>query len=108
MERRVYRSLDRPVAFFGVRGRYTTWLAMGLGGDLVLSLVVGMMTVGMIGVVLFVAGAIAIYLYIISFQERMSDRELDRKLNGRRLASCIRRKPVCIRRILSEGNDRKY
>lgn len=73
-----------------------------------MSLVVGMMTVGMIGVVLFVAGAIAIYLYIISFQERMSDRELDRKLNGRRLASCIRRKPVCIRRILSEGNERKY
>lgn len=107
MERKVYRSLDRPVAFFGIRGRYTTWAVVGLMGDLAVSLLIGACTVGMIGLVCFLAVAIGVYLYILSIQERMSDRELERKMNSRRLATCIKRPPLAVRRFLTPYENKK-
>lgn len=90
MERKVYRSLDRPSAFFGVRGRYVTWMAMGLAVDLIVAFIVAAMTVGFIGIVTFIGIGFGLYMYVISAQEKLSDRELDKKLDSRRLASCIR------------------
>lgn len=107
MERKVYRSLDRPVAFFGIRGRYMSWVVIGLVVDLVLSFIIGALTVGIIGFICFLGLAIGIYLYVISFQERMSDRELEKKMNSRRIATCIKRSPQTVRRILTSYEDKK-
>ena len=41
MRRRVYRSLDRPAAFFGIRGRFMWVMALGAALALVVGLVAG-------------------------------------------------------------------
>lgn len=102
MNRKVYRSLDKPTAFFGIRGRYTTWLAMMIGVVIVLALFVAQLTVGFIGWVTLGIGAVASYLFIIGYQERVSDRELDKIMDSKRLKSCIRRTPGPIRQIWKE------
>lgn len=102
MRRKVYRALDRPSAFFGIRGRYTTWLAMLLGVALVLAFFVAALTVRIVGYITFGAGAVAAYLYIISLQERLSDRQLDKRMDARRIPSCVRRTPGPVRRLWSE------
>lgn len=93
MERKVYRSLDKPQSFFGIRGRYTTWMAVALIGLLVVSFLIASFTVSYIGFIVFGCGALVCYLYVISTQDKLSDRAMTRRMNGSRLASCIRRQP---------------
>lgn len=99
MHRKVYRSLDKPTAFFGIRGRYTTWLGMLAGVAAILGLFIGKLTVGFIGWITFGVGAVGAYLFIISYQERVSDRELDKIMDSKRFTSCIRRSPGPIRNM---------
>lgn len=101
MRRKVYRSLDRPQAFFGIRGRYTTWMGMWLGIMFVAALLVGSMTVGFIGFIVFGAGAVVGYLYVINIQERISDRQMDKKMDARKFPTCVKRPPGPLRRMWS-------
>lgn len=104
MEYKVYKSLDKPSAFFGIRGRFSIWMAMGLAVDLFISFVVGTVIVGMLGVVVFVALALVIYMYILSVQGRLTPRQLTKKMDSRKFVSCIRLKPVSVYSMLS-GKD---
>ena len=98
----VFRSLDKPAAFFGIRGRFMMWMVMGLGVDLMVSFVVGVMTAGLLGVITFVALALVVYMYILTLQGHLSPRQLTKSLDCRRFATCIRVRPVPFRRMLSE------
>ena len=66
---------------------------MALGVIAVLALFVGSMTVTFVGFIIFGAGAVGAYMYVISFQERVSDRQLEKMLDSKRFVSCITRSP---------------
>lgn len=93
MQLRVYRSLDRPSAFFGIRGRYQSLVLYALVADLVVSFFAGQWTNGLIGVLVFVAVGAVIYLGAIYVQGMYSDRTLFRLLSSRRLPGYIRVRP---------------
>lgn len=95
----VYRSLDRPSAFFGIRGRFITLM----GGLLVVSVLaaffIGAMTVSAIGFVTFGIGAVGSYIYVMSLQGNSSDRAFSMRMNARRYARYVRTPAGAFRRI---------
>lgn len=86
----VYRSLDKPAAFFGIRGRFTAWFAVILAGVLLLALVAGAMTDTIVGVVAFIAGGGSAYLFVMGLQGKTSDRTFSLRMNSRRYVQYVR------------------
>ena len=86
----VYRSLDKPSAFFGIRGRFTSWMLGIVVVLLFLALIVGALTRAIVGIVIFVAGVAAAYAYILNLQGKSSDRAFTMKLNSRRYPRYVR------------------
>lgn len=95
----LYRSLDRPSAFFGIRGRFKTWFGIGLSGGLFLALFVGTSSQGFYGfLALFVYAGIE-YGIIMALQDRFSDRQLTLRMNSRRYVKFIKYPPFAIRHL---------
>jgi hypothetical protein len=105
MRCKVYRSLDRPQAFFGIKGRYLMWFLLLAGADLALALAVGLATAGVFGFVLFVIGAVAAYILVMALQDKASDREFSIRLDARRYPRFYRVSPAPFREMLSIHNN---
>ena len=100
MKYRVWRSLDRPSSFFGIRGKFAyVFLAFAAAGAM-LSAAVGNLTNGLVGMIAFGCSCVAGYMAIISIQGRMSDRGLARFLASRRTPRSIHMLPRGIRSYL--------
>lgn len=95
----LYRSLDRPSAFFGIRGRFITWYGFILGGILFVAAFVGSFTGSFFGFLTFFGGAAAGYGFILSLQSKYSDRMLSMKFNSKRYAHFFRVPPYAFRHI---------
>lgn len=99
MKRRVYRSLDRPATVFGIRGRFL-WVAAVL---LALALILGLVTgraAGMLagfGVGLLAAGGA--YLYTLSLQSRIEEKDLVKLIVRRSYPTLYRVRPKHIRNL---------
>lgn len=93
MKCKVYRSLDKPSSFFGLRGRFITCCAIGVALSLALAVVVGTVTVSLIGTAVFFLGSAGSYLFAISLQGKMSERTFGRKLLSKRFPDYIRLRP---------------
>ena len=101
MKYRVWRSLDRPSSFFGIRGKFAyVFLAFAAAGAMV-SMVIGNMTGGITGMLAFACCCcIADYMLVTSLQGKMSDRGLARFLAYRRTPRSIHMLPRSIRSYL--------
>lgn len=104
----VYRSLDKPSAFFGIRGRFTSWIAILLAVDLLVAFIVGIMTVSIVGIGFFLIGAVVAYLYIMSLQGKQSDRAFAMKMNSKKYPRYVRTPPGAMRHIWREGRGMRY
>lgn len=91
---RTYRSLDRSIQFFGIKGRFLLPMGILAGASLALSVIVGIATMGIIGIaaflILFFAGAAV----VISIQGRISEKNLFNKLAMTRCPQYIHVKPI--------------
>lgn len=90
MQRKTYRSLDKPSAFFGIRGRFKLVLGVLAGASLFPAILTGSSfgsTGGFIVFGLCVAGA---YFFVMGLQAKSSDREFFKRLSSRRYARFIR------------------
>lgn len=100
MKYRVWRSLDRPSAFFGIRGRFA-YVFLGIAGaGALLSLAVGSMTGSFLGMAAFAAACVGDYLLVLSLQGKMTDRGLSRRTASRKTPRCVRMQPRSIRSYL--------
>lgn len=95
----VFRSLDRPSSFLGIKGRFIIFIPIGS----VLFGLVGMVLsffikVDMIGVGFFLGGAVIGYIASLVLQARMSVRQLSRFMASRRYVNFV---TVRSRRIIS-------
>ena len=75
MKRRVYRSLDRPAAFFGIRGRFMWVMAPGL------------------------VGAVAAYLLTLSLQSRIDEKDIWKRIVRKGYPSLYKVRPKHVRNI---------
>ncbi len=99
MRRELYRSLDRPSAFFGIRGRFKTWFAILLGISLFVALMVSSMTEGFFGYIAFFIAAGVSYGFILMMQDKGTDRELTIKMNSHRYVKFIKVPPFAVRHL---------
>ena len=106
MKSKVYRALDRPQVFFGVKGRFITWYLVLAGAVLMLSVAVGIATAGVFGFVLFILGAAGAYVLIMVLQDKSSDREFSIRLHARKYPRFYRLRPQPFRSML-DGQDRR-
>lgn len=99
MERPVYHSLDKPSAFFGIRGRFTSWMVGILLVVGVVALVVGTMSSTFVGIIVFVAGAVGVYVWIMSLQGKESDRAFSMRINSKKYVRYVRTPPGAARHM---------
>lgn len=99
MKRRVYRSLDRPAAFFGIRGRFLWVAAIGGAMALIVGLVVGRVTSMLIGGGAGLLSAGAAYLGTLSLQSRIEEKDLFKMIVKRSYPALYRVPPKHIRNI---------
>ena len=89
MRCRVYRNLDRPFTFLGVKGRYIPVALVGLLGIVVAAVIVGSIAgtfAGLSSAVVLGAGG---YLSLTEIQQRFGEKALSRFMAGRRLPRFI-------------------
>lgn len=89
----VYRSLDKPSSFFGIKGRFMTWMGLLLVADLFLAFIIGAFLGTLFAFAIFVIGAVAAYLFVMSLQGKSSDRAFSLKMNARRYPRYVRTPP---------------
>lgn len=100
MKYRVWRSLDCPSAFFGIRGRFSTVFLGIAGAGLMVALTVGSCTNSLIGMLTFGLCCIGAYSAVMSLQGRMTERGLARWMSSRRIPRAVRLMPKSIRSYL--------
>lgn len=71
----VYKSLDKPSSLFGLKGSYFFYAAGGAVAGAMLALIVGAITNGLIGMLLFIALLAVDYAVIMGIQTKYSERE---------------------------------
>lgn len=89
MRCRVYRNLDRPFTFLGVKGRYIPVALVGLLGIVVTAIIVGSFAgtfAGLSSAVVLCAGG---YLALTEIQQRFGEKALSRRMAGMRLPKFI-------------------
>ena len=100
MKYRVWRSLDRPSSFFGVRGKFAyIFLALAAAGGM-LSFVIGGATNSLVGMIAFACACVGDYMLVISLQGKMSERSLARYLASRRTPKFLKMSARSIRSSL--------
>lgn len=99
MKRRVYRSLDHPATFFGIRGRFM--VVMGLGGALalILGLVVGQLTSMLLGFGVILVIAVIFYFVTLSLQSKVDEKDIWKIVARRGYPELYRMRPKHIRNI---------
>ena len=99
MKTSFYRSLDRPINIFGLRGRWVTLFLYSLGGCLVLAFIIGiMMGVGM-GFSVFIVGGVAAFFGCLVLQAKTPARRLEKVKVSSRLRRAVYRRETLTRII---------
>ena len=103
MKLKVYRSLDRPAAFFGIKGRYQSLALYAFATDLAVSFLLARATNGLLGVMAFILLGGLIYVGTLYLQDRNSERALTRLLASRHLPGFIKTRPMRISSLLKQS-----
>lgn len=99
MKRKVYRSLDRPSSFFGIRGRFMlVMLAMTVAG-LVPAVVVGRLTSMIFGFGALLLVAVAAYFVTTSLQAKIDEKDILKVIVRKRFPDVYRVRTKSLRNI---------
>lgn len=90
---RVWRALDQPSSFFGIKGRFMTLFLLIAAGAATVAICLGSSFGSMVGLFIFGALAFCDYMLILSIQAKLSDKAFSRLLSKRRLTGYIKITP---------------
>ncbi len=105
MEVNFFRSLDRPVDIFGVKGRWLTVFLVFAGLGVALAFIAGSLFGSGAGVATALTGLFGSFLVCLSSQEKMPHRRLARSRCASMLPSHVTRRETLCRVLL---RDRAY
>ena len=97
MQRRVYRSLDRPATVFGIRGRFLLVMALGGAIALVVGLVVGGLTSMILGFGAGLLCCMGAYFFTVSLQSRIDEKDIWKRIVRRGFPTLYVMRPKHIR-----------
>ena len=89
----MWRSLDQPSAFFGIKGRFMTLFIIIGAAAAVVAIVMGSSYGRKIGMLIVATLLFCDYLFILSIQSKRSDKEFSRMISSRSLPRFIRVTP---------------
>lgn len=95
----VYRSLDKPDAFFGMRGRFKMWFAAIAAFVVLFGFIVGGMTDSLVGVIFVIAGTALDYVFVLSLQGKSSEREFAIRMQAQKVSRFIRVPAMAFRHL---------
>lgn len=98
---RVWRALDQPASFFGIKGRFMTLFVIIAGAAAVIALTAGGSYGTMLGMVIFGALVFCDYMFILSIQAKMSDKEFSRLISRSGLIRFVKVTPDSIQSHLN-------
>ena len=90
---RVWRALDQPSSFFGIKGRFMTLFLLIAAGAATVAICLGSSFGSMAGLFIFGALAFCDYMLTLSIQAKLSDKAFSRLLSKRRLTGYIKITP---------------
>lgn len=93
---RVWRALDQPSAFFGIKGRFMVLFLIIAGASLIIGLSVGSVTGSLLGLIVIGILLFCDYMLILSIQGRMSDGEFSRMISKSGIPRFIKVNPGSI------------
>lgn len=99
MRRRVYRSLDRPATFFGIRGRFILVLGAGAGAAVCIGIIVGSMTSMLFGFGALLLVMVIAYFFTTSLQSKIDEKDIWKSVTRKGYPSMYRVRPKHIRNI---------
>ncbi len=76
MRRKYYKSLDRPVNVFGLRGEWLKYFGIGCGADLVVAFLIGALMGTGVGMGLFIGLAAVVFFACLVLQAKYPSRRL--------------------------------
>lgn len=97
-----YRSLDRPVDIFGLRGSWISVFLYTLGALLVLAFLVGAFTTVGIGFSVIIIGGIAAFFVYLVLQSKVPSRQIDKVKVSSKLRRAVIRRETISRIILDD------
>lgn len=94
MRFRIYRSLDRPSSFLGIKGKFMIIVGIVAGISGLLGIIIGK-SIGndLVGMGIFLGGSAVGVALTLMLQGRMSVRQFTRFLSSRNIPEFIRMKP---------------
>lgn len=102
---RAWKSLDEPLSFFGIKGRFmVVFLIVGAFAGMT-SLALGNTFGRMVTLIFLAAALVADYLFILRIQNKYSEREFARMLNKNRMRMHIKVLPVSIESMMEGMRD---
>ena len=99
MKRRVYRSLDRPATFFGIKGRFIVVMAAGSTVAVFLAIVIGGVTSMLVGFAVILVGAVIAYFLTTSLQSKIDEKDIWKSIEKRGYPDCYRVRTKHVRNI---------
>ena len=99
MRRKVYRSLDRPSSFFGIRGRFIMVTLAIVAVGLVPSIVIGKLTNMLLGFGILLVTAVVAYFVTTSLQSKIDEKDIWKMVAKRRFPDLYRMRPKSVRNI---------
>ena len=104
MQRKYYKSLDRPLNIFGLKGNWIRIFGLVVGVALMAALVVGVVTGSGPGMGVFIVGLVGGFFVCLVLQARMPSRRLPKaRLRSRMEFRVIRRRTLA--KIVADNNQ---
>jgi hypothetical protein len=100
---RTWRSLDQPSAFFGIKGRFMTLFILIAAAAAIVAIVIGSSYGSMIGMLIIGGLLFCDYLFVLSIQAKMTDKEFSRMISSRSLPKFIRVTPESVQSHLKRA-----
>lgn len=107
MRMRVYKSLDRPYSFLGLKGSYIRYVIIGFVSDIPVSILVAKIAGGLVAVIFFAAVLFALYTVGMAFQAKYPDRDRKRWIASFGIPDFISFKPKDFRSYLKYDKDKR-
>lgn len=102
MAYRVYREIDKPYLFFGIKSSYLPFLGIGMGVSLLIGVAVGTSTQFLFGFVAFACCGVVVYVYILNLQSKYSEKNFPKVLDKGRLPRKLRVPSVPLRTLFCD------
>ena len=108
MKRTFFRSLDRQMSLFGLRGQWIKIFLISLGAALGVALFAGMLAGMSVGLALFFGTAVISFFTCLIIQGKIPSRRISKVRHSGKMRIYVRRRELLSRILLSDPEFERF